>query len=103
MLYRFLLKVGGVCLYNIFKVEIRYHVSHCISCNIVANKLSCSMGLLGEFILALNEEFQESDAVEVISILDQLSRTSRFNLSVKFLSQKEQQAVSHIYFPGILA
>lgn len=54
------------------------------------------MGLLGEFVLALNDAFQESDTAEVIGILDHLSRTSRFNLSVNFLSQKEQQAVSYL-------
>lgn len=53
----------------------------------------CSMGLLGEFLLALNGAFQESDTAEVIGILDHLSRTSRFNLSVDFLGQKEKQAV----------
>ena len=55
------------------------------------------MGLLGEFLLALNDAFQESDVAEVISILDHLSRTSRFNLSVDFLSQKEQQAVNYYH------
>ena len=54
------------------------------------------MGLLGEFVLALNDAFQESDTAEVISILDHLSGASRFNLSVDFLSQKEQQAVSYL-------
>ena len=53
------------------------------------------MGLLGELLLALNEAFQESDIGEVVSILDHLSKTSRFNLSLKFLSQKERQAVSY--------
>ena len=55
------------------------------------------MGLLGEFLLALNGAFQESDVDEVISILDNLSRTSRFDLLVNFLSQREQQAVSYLY------
>lgn len=54
------------------------------------------MGLLGEFLLALNDAFQESDIAEVISILEHLSKTSRFSLSVDFLGQKEQQAVSYL-------
>ena len=60
------------------------------------------MGLLGEFLLALNEAFQESDIGEVVSILDHLSKTSRFNLSVKFLSQKERQAVSYSVYLALL-
>lgn len=52
------------------------------------------MGMLGEFLLALNDAFQDSDVSEVVNILDHLSKTSRFSLSIKFLSQKEQQAVS---------
>lgn len=52
------------------------------------------MGLLGEFLLTLSDAFQDSDVTEVVGILDSLSRTSRFSLSVKFLNQKELQAVS---------
>ena len=56
------------------------------------------MGLLGEFLLTLSGGFQDGDSGEVISILEHLSRTSRFNLSVKFLSQNERQSVSDIQF-----
>lgn len=52
------------------------------------------MGLLGEFLLTLNEAFQGSDSGEVVNILDQLAKTSRFSLSIKFLSKRERQAVS---------
>ena len=52
-----------------------------------------SLGLLGKFLLSLNDAFQDSDVDEIVSILDHLSRTSRFSLSLQFLSQKEQKAV----------
>ena len=56
--------------------------------------LQHSMGLLGEFLVVLDDAFQDRDIDKAVSILDHLSKTSRFNLSIKFLSQKERCAVS---------
>ena len=52
------------------------------------------MGLLGEILQALNGGFTERDSNEVLCILSHMSECPRFNLSVTFLSTKEQEAVS---------
>lgn len=55
------------------------------------------MGLLGEILQALNGGFMEKDSSEVVCILSRMSECPRFNLSITFLSTKEQEAVSTSY------
>ena len=77
-----------------------------------------SMGLLGDILTVLNkvwsshclllnhqstlislitQGWREEDFRVVYSILTKLARTSRFGLSVDFLSKQEKQAVSEYY------
>lgn len=75
--YQLLLKIGGQDLGRIFKAEI-------------------SMGFLGEFLLILNNCLKNQDTVEVCSILTQLSKTNRFDLSLKFLGEEERNVTSKL-------
>lgn len=52
------------------------------------------MGLLGEMLRVLRDEYSDSDNEDVLYILSQLAKSSRFNLSVTFLSDAENKAVS---------
>ena len=75
--YHLLLKIGGEELGRIFKAEI-------------------SMGFLGEFLVILHSCLEERDVMETVLILEELSKTNRFDLSVKFLSGKERSAASEL-------
>lgn len=70
--YAYLLSIGGDNLSNIFKTEI-------------------SFGLLGDIIKALENKVIDSEAESVLCVLEGLSRTNRFSLSVQFLSSKEKE------------
>lgn len=52
------------------------------------------MGLLGEILEALNASFLVEDANKIMDFLEILSKSSRFNLSLSFLSTAEKAAVS---------
>ena len=69
--YKLLLELGANTLGTIFKAEV-------------------SFGLLGEFIDILHSEFQETQAKDILDILDHLCKTNRFKLSIDFLSAKEK-------------
>ena len=75
--YQLLLKLGGNELRTIFKGEI-------------------SMGLLGEFLLILNNCLNEKDSSDIFNILIGLSKTNRFDLSLKFLREEEKNAASSL-------
>lgn len=75
--YQLMLKIGGEELGRIFKAEI-------------------SMGFLGEFLVILHSCLEERDVMETVLILEELSKTNRFDLSVKFLSDKERSAASEL-------
>ncbi|RMX60372.1 hypothetical protein pdam_00021320 [Pocillopora damicornis] len=75
--YQLLLKLGGNELRTIFKGEI-------------------SMGLLGEFLLILNNCLNEKDSSDIFNILTGLSKTNRFDLSLKFLGKEEKNAASSL-------
>lgn len=75
--YQLLLRIGGEELGRIFKAEI-------------------SMGFLGEFLVILHRCLEERDVMETLHILEELSKTNRFDLSVKFLSDKERSAASEL-------
>jgi len=76
--YQLLLKIGGQGLRTIFKAEI-------------------SMGHLGEFLAILHNCLDDKDTNKVFDILQQLSRTSRFDLSLKFLGKEEKVAASKLF------
>lgn len=76
--YQLLLTIGGQGLLTIFKTEI-------------------SMGHLGEFLLVLHNCLEEKDTNKVFDILQQLSRTNRFDLSLKFLGEEEKIMVSKLF------
>lgn len=75
--YQLLLKIGGQELRTIFKAEI-------------------SMGYLGEFLLVLHNCLEEKDTNAVFNILMQLSKTNRFELSLKFLGEDEKIVASKL-------
>ncbi|CAH1249026.1 CCDC103 [Branchiostoma lanceolatum] len=75
--YKFIKKIGGEQLANIFKNEI-------------------SFGLLGEIVTALNDSYLQEDSGFVYHVLDGLTKVGRFELSVDFLSSKESQAVKEL-------
>ena len=75
--YQLLLKLGSQELGRIFKAEI-------------------SMGFLGEFLFILHNCLEDKDAMEVFNILKQLSKTSRFDLSLKFLGEEERNVTSKL-------
>ncbi|XP_068689131.1 coiled-coil domain-containing protein 103-like [Montipora foliosa] len=75
--YKLLLKIGGEELGRIFKAEI-------------------CMGYLGEFLVILQSCLEDKDIIEVLYILEKLSKTNRFDLSVKFLSEKERSIASKL-------
>ncbi|XP_041374806.1 LOW QUALITY PROTEIN: coiled-coil domain-containing protein 103-like [Gigantopelta aegis] len=68
--YDFLLAIGATRLVDIFRGEIGF-------------------GLLGDFLLVLLNG-TESDSSQVVEILEQLSTTNRFSLTVQFLSKTEK-------------
>ena len=76
--YQLLLKIGGQGLRTIFKTEI-------------------SMGYLGEFLAVLHNCLEEKDTNKVFDILQQLSRTNRFDLSLKFLGEDEKFMTSKLF------
>ncbi|KAL3854674.1 hypothetical protein ACJMK2_013933 [Sinanodonta woodiana] len=76
--YAFLLKNGGLHLNKIFKSEIGF-------------------GLLGDMLVSMDTEFMDDDAEQILGILENLSQTNRFSLSVQFLSGKEKMACSHLF------
>lgn len=75
--YQLLLKLGGQELTTIFKAEI-------------------SMGYLGEFLLVFHSCLEDKDTNEVLNILTQLSKTNRFELSLKFLGEDEKVVASKL-------
>ncbi|XP_064404295.1 coiled-coil domain-containing protein 103-like isoform X1 [Halichondria panicea] len=76
--YKYLLNIGGVGLHKVFKVEI-------------------SMELLGEMLQVLRDGYTANDTEHVLCILSQLSKSSRFGLSVTFLSVTEKKAVTELF------
>ncbi|XP_078621812.1 dynein axonemal assembly factor 19-like [Branchiostoma floridae x Branchiostoma japonicum] len=75
--YKFIKKIGGEKLADIFKNEI-------------------SFGLLGEILTALNDSYVQEDSGFVYQVLDGLTKVGRFELSVDFLSSKESQAAKEL-------
>ena len=76
--YQYLIHVGGLTLAEIFKAEI-------------------SMGLLGEIVEILNENWNNVDFSKIFCILHSLSTVKRFELSLQFLSSKEKQALGELF------
>ncbi|XP_060704735.1 coiled-coil domain-containing protein 103 isoform X1 [Hemiscyllium ocellatum] len=70
--YSFLLSLGGQLLGNIFRAEIGF-------------------GYLGEFLVILCNNFQQTDGQAIYWILLHLSQTQRFDLHVDFLSSSERE------------
>ena len=75
--YGFLVKIGGQKLQEIFKLEI-------------------SMGLLGEIVYVLHENWNTVDVNCIYAILYNLSLVKRFSLSLQFLSKDEKEAVTKL-------
>lgn len=70
--YAFLLRLGGETLRQVFHTEVGF-------------------GLLGEFLTVLCEHFQPGDEAAVMGVLQGLSLTGRFSLSVSLLSEQERR------------
>lgn len=54
-------------------------------------KTDISGGLLGEFVECFLHEFSESQALTTVELLEALSTSQRFSLSLVFLSKKEKE------------
>ncbi|CAI8010334.1 Coiled-coil domain-containing protein 103 [Geodia barretti] len=78
--YRFLVDFGRDRLSKLFRVEI-------------------SMGLLGEILTILNKHLEDDDDIigKVLRVLEVLSQSSRFKLSLGFLSKSEKQASRELF------
>lgn len=76
--YIYLCKTGGNDIGQIFKSEI-------------------PMGLFGEFMEVLHQNFQVHDCDNIVDILWHLSTTKRFSLTVEFLSSKEKDLLKKIF------
>ncbi|XP_053385466.1 coiled-coil domain-containing protein 103-like [Mercenaria mercenaria] len=76
--YSYLIELGAERLGNIFKPEIGF-------------------GLLGEFAHCLNCELNDQDACRVVIVLEKLSKTNRFKLTVDFLSKKEKDYLNGLF------
>ncbi|XP_028843031.1 dynein axonemal assembly factor 19 [Denticeps clupeoides] len=76
--FNILLSLGGDVLCTIFSTEIGF-------------------GLLGDFMLILNQAFQFEDYKTVAGVLQGLSRTSRFSLNLSLLSQTEEAACKELF------
>ncbi|XP_056403835.1 coiled-coil domain-containing protein 103 isoform X2 [Hyla sarda] len=76
--YDFLLQIGAEKLSRIFHAEV------------------CS-GLLGEFLIVLEEHLQGGQAGEVMEILQCLATTPRFHLNLVFLSKKEMERCQRLF------
>jgi hypothetical protein len=55
-----------------------------------------SMGLLGDFLCALNSGFQSEHSDSIVDILLCLSEVNRFQLSLQFLSSDERKQCSEL-------
>ncbi|NXJ71326.1 CC103 protein, partial [Rostratula benghalensis] len=71
--YQFLLELGGKALGRIFQADLGF-------------------GLLGEFLMVLEENVCHEDRDGVLEILQSLSGTKRFGLNVDLLSESEKES-----------
>ena len=76
--YEFLKTMGGERLENVFKPEIGF-------------------GLLGDFGHCLCCEYKDADFETVTDMLEHLSKTNRFTLTVQFLSSKEKEDMNNLF------
>ncbi|XP_076852819.1 dynein axonemal assembly factor 19 [Brachyhypopomus gauderio] len=76
--YGLLVRLGGDTLQGIFSVEVE-------------------SGLLGEFLVILSQCMSPGDEAVVMGLLEGLSKTRRFSLSVSLLSQAEQKACEGLF------
>ncbi|XP_075701441.1 dynein axonemal assembly factor 19 isoform X2 [Rhinoderma darwinii] len=76
--YDFLLQIGAEKLSHIFHAEV------------------CS-GLLGEFLLVLEEHLQHRQLAEVMEILQCLAKTPRFHLNLVFLGKDERARCQELF------
>lgn len=77
--YRFLLRLGGEKLREMFHTEVGF-------------------GLLGEFLMVLCQCFSPGDEVAVTAVLQGLSLTGRFSLGVSLLSEEERRACQSLFY-----
>jgi len=75
--YNFLVHVGSRHVGQIFSSEI-------------------SFGLLGDMMNVLNSEYNKADSSELVAVLEALSSTNRFSLSLQFLDKTERTACSQL-------
>ncbi|MCJ8739014.1 hypothetical protein PDJAM_G00042230 [Pangasius djambal] len=77
--YDFLLRLGGENLRRMFHTEVGF-------------------GLLGEFLMVLCQCFRPGDEAAVLGVLEGLSLTGRFGLSVSLLSEEERGACERLFY-----
>lgn len=77
--YRFLLRLGGEMLSEMFHTEV-------------------SSVLLGEFLMVLCQCFSGRDEAAVTGVLQGLSLTGRFSLGVCLLSKEERRACESLFY-----
>ncbi|KAG9474371.1 hypothetical protein GDO78_004589 [Eleutherodactylus coqui] len=76
--YDFLIEIGAEKLSHIFHAEV-------------------GSGLLGEFLLVLDEHLQDRHVGEVAEILQCLTKTPRFHLNLAFLSKTEMECCQKLF------
>ncbi|KAM4692033.1 dynein axonemal assembly factor 19 [Rhinophrynus dorsalis] len=76
--YDYLLRLGAEKLSQLFHAEV------------------CS-GLLGEFLIVLEENFQDTHREEVLKLLHCLAETKRFDLNLVFLSKDEHECSQKLF------
>ena len=74
--YQYLIDLGVETLGKIFRTEV---------------------SLFGDILKALDKELTQEDTKKVIDILENLSATNRFSLSVQFLSSAEREARNSLF------
>ncbi|KAK3083514.1 hypothetical protein FSP39_024487 [Pinctada imbricata] len=74
--YNYLKSIGGTTLAKIFRTDI---------------------SLFGDILKALDSEFMDSDCDVVLDIVENLTKTNRFTLSVQFLNSAEKEARNSLF------
>ena len=76
----------------------KYYFLLSIKCEDIGRifKAEIGLGLLGDMILVIQENYKLEDAQDIANLLLCLSQCGRFDLSLQFLSHKEKNGISEV-------